>query len=60
MTLQAFVGENSWMAQENWLLVGIAVVTMALEAWMVIEAIKMFPKVKGVVEANAIQPVHSV
>lgn len=59
MTLQAFVGENSWMAQENWLLVGIAVVTMALEAWMVIEAIKMFPRVKGVVEANAIQPATS-
>lgn len=59
MTLQAFVGEKSWLAQENWLLVGIAVITMALEAWMVVEAIKLFPRVKGVVEADVIEPVSA-
>jgi carbon starvation protein len=57
MTLQAFVGESSWLAQGNWLLVGIAVATLILEAWMVVEAIKLFPRVKGVIETNAIQPV---
>ena len=56
MTLQAFVGEKSWLAQGNWLLVGIATITMVLEAWMVVEAIQLFPRVKGVVEANAVQP----
>jgi carbon starvation protein len=59
MTLQAFVGEASWYAQENWLLVGIALITMALEAWMVVEAVTLFPKVKGVVEANAVQPIEA-
>lgn len=59
MTLQAFVGEASWYAQENWLLVGIALITMVLEAWMVVEAVTLFPKVKGVVEANAVQPIEA-
>ncbi len=36
--------------QERPLLVGIAVVTLALEAWMIVEAILMWPKTKGVLE----------
>ena len=59
MTLQAFIGPSSWLAQENWLLVGIALITMALEAWMVVEAIQLFPKVKGVIEADAVQPIEA-
>jgi carbon starvation protein len=59
MTLQAFVGETSWWAQGNWLLVGIATITMALEAWMVVEAIQLFPRVKGIVEANAVEPARA-
>ncbi len=59
MTLQAFVGETSWLAQGNWLLVGVAVVTMVLEGWMIVEAIKLFPRVKGVIEDGAVQPVSS-
>ncbi|MEM8738569.1 MAG: carbon starvation CstA family protein [Planctomycetota bacterium] len=35
----------------NWLLVGIAAATLALEAWMVIEAVLLFPKVRRVAEA---------
>lgn len=57
MILQAFVGENSWLAQGNMLLVAVALITLALEAWMVFEAIKLFPRVKGVVEDGAVQPV---
>ena len=59
MTLQAFVGEKSWLMQGNWLLVGIAVVTLVLEVWMVVEAIKLFPKTKGIIEDNAIEPVKA-
>ena len=59
MTLQAFVGPTSWWAQENWLLVGIAIITMALEAWMVVEAVRLFPRAKGVIEANAVQPIEA-
>ncbi len=54
MTLQAFVGADSWWAQSNWLLVGVAVITMALEAWMVVEAVQLFPRVRGVIEAGAL------
>ncbi len=58
MMLQAFAGEKSWLMQENWLLVGIAVITLVLEAWMVIEAIRLFPRTKGVIEDNAVVPVE--
>ena len=59
MGLQAFIGDGSWLAQENWLLVGIAVITMALEAWMIVEAVQLFPRVKGVIETDAIEPVKA-
>ncbi len=54
MILQAFVGESSWWVQQNWLLVGVALITLALEIWMVVEAVQLFPKVKGVLEAGAL------
>ncbi|MCC5023600.1 MAG: hypothetical protein J6386_12815 [Candidatus Synoicihabitans palmerolidicus] len=59
MTLQAFIGEHSWWVQQNWLLVGVAVATMALEVWMIVEAIALFPQVKGVIETDAIEPVKA-
>lgn len=40
MTWQAFIGNTdnpSWLAQSNWLLVAIACITLALEAWLIIE-----------------------
>lgn len=60
MIWQVFVGgadNPSWLSQGNWLLVGIAVATLVLEAWMIIEAIRLFPRVKGLIETNAIHPV---
>lgn len=54
MTLQAFVGPQSWLAQGNTLLVAVGVITMVLEAWMVFEAIKLFPRVRGVVEDGVV------
>ena len=35
----------------NWALLGIAVATLALEAWMIVEAILLWPKVRGALEA---------
>jgi hypothetical protein len=37
--------------------VSIALVTVALEIWMIIEAVRLFPRAKGIVEENAVQPV---
>lgn len=42
MAWQAFVGDEttaSWLAQRNWALVSIASLALALEAWLVVEAI---------------------
>ncbi len=38
----------------NWLLIVIAVATLALEAWMLVEAALLWPRVKGVVERGAL------
>jgi carbon starvation protein len=62
MLWQVFVGDGgnpSWLSQGNWLLVSIAVTTMALEVWMIFEAWRLFPHAKGVIEQNAIQPVRA-
>ena len=38
----------------NYLLGGIGLATIALEIWMIVEAVKIFPKAKGVLEENAL------
>lgn len=49
MSLQLF-SESGWIAKENWLLVSIGFATLALEIWMIVEAIIAYPKAKGVIE----------
>lgn len=43
-------GEGQWLDSGRHLLVGFGVLLLALQAWMVIEAIVLYPKVKGVLE----------
>ncbi len=60
MIWQVFIGgadTPSWLSQGKWLLVSIAMITLVLEVWMVIEAIKLFPRAKGIIEDNAVVPV---
>lgn len=62
MGWQVFVGgpgNPSWLSQGNWLLVSIAIITLVLEVWMIVEAIRLFPRAKGVIEENAVQPVSA-
>ena len=40
--------------QTDFLLGGIGLATIGLEIWMIVEAVRLFPKVKGVVEENAL------
>jgi len=54
---QLVIGENSWVKEGNWLLVSVGVATIALEIWMIVEAVKMVPHVKGIIEKDAVQPV---
>ena len=48
--LKGFFGAGSG-AESNWLLVSVALATLALEAWMVIEAVLLWPRARGVIEA---------
>ena len=47
--LKGFFGSTAG-AETNWLLVSVALVTLALEAWMVVEAILLWPRARGVLE----------
>jgi carbon starvation protein len=55
MSLQLFSGEQSWIKTGNWLVVSIGFATIALEIWMIVEAFLLVPKVKGLLEAGALE-----
>ena len=44
-----------WLQTEpkNWALIAMAIATIALEVWMIIEAVILFPKVQGMIEPEA-------
>ena len=52
MILQLFVGKNAWLTGDapNYLLSTFGLVTIALEIWIVFEAIAVWPKVRGLLE----------
>jgi|ETNmetMinimDraft_18_1059904.scaffolds.fasta_scaffold00210_7 carbon starvation protein len=47
--LKGFFGAGAGV-EINWLLVSVAVSTLALEVWMVIEAVLLWPRARGVLE----------
>lgn len=51
----------TWFEAENpnWVVIVIGVSTLLLEGWMLVEAVIMWPKVKGIVEAVATVPAES-
>ena len=55
MIYQLFIAPGWLVAEQpDYLLGGIGLATIALETWMIIEAVKLFPKVRGVLEENAL------
>ena len=51
MVWQLFIGSSdhpSWMSQGKVLLIVVGLSTIVLELWMIVEAVRLFPKVKGV------------
>lgn len=52
MTAQLFAGDAAWLTGKNpnYLLATIGLVTLALEAWILVEAAKAWPKAKGALE----------
>lgn len=62
MGIEIFVGYQGnpgWLADGNWLLAGIGILCILLEIWMVVEAVLLFPRVKGVLEEEAPLPAHA-
>ncbi|MEM9253001.1 MAG: carbon starvation CstA family protein, partial [Planctomycetota bacterium] len=54
---QLFIGSGGFPAwvfsdEPNWPLIAIALATLALEGWMIVEAVLMWPRVKGVLEEH--------
>ncbi|MEM0915742.1 MAG: carbon starvation protein A, partial [Planctomycetota bacterium] len=54
---QLFIGSDGFPAwvfsdEPNWPLIAIALATLALEGWMIVEAVLMWPRVKGVLEEH--------
>lgn len=45
-------GEGQWLEKERYLLVAFGFLILAMQAWMIIEALVLFPKVKGVLEES--------
>ena len=55
MAYQLFFAPGWLIAEKpNMLLGSIGLATIGLEIWMIIEAIKLFPKAKGILEENAL------
>ncbi|MBL1219032.1 MAG: carbon starvation protein A [Planctomycetes bacterium] len=57
MIWNLFVGNAdspSWLTTQNWVLIAIGVATVTLEVWMVIEAVCLFPRVRAVLEPDAL------
>ncbi|GAA5483177.1 carbon starvation CstA family protein [Haloferula sargassicola] len=55
MLMQLFSGPAAWLTGENpnFLLAAFGLATLGLEAWIVIEALKVWPRAKGLPEAPA-------
>jgi carbon starvation protein len=52
MVLQLFIGSGApgWIHSGNWVLITIALATIFLEVWMIVEALRLFPRARGVIE----------
>lgn len=50
MVFNIFIGEKSYLAERNWVLLSLGVATIFLEIWMIIEAVTAWPRAKGVIE----------
>ena len=46
------IGQSEWHWQNSHLLFGFGVAIIALQAWMVVEAVMLWPRAKGVLEES--------
>ena len=50
MFITAVGAEQSWLERGDWVLMAVGVATVALEVWMIVEALLLWPRVRGVLE----------
>ena len=50
LSWQMFNSESGWLPKQNYLLLSIGLAVMGLQIWMVIEALLIWPRAKGVLE----------
>ncbi|MCH2200787.1 MAG: carbon starvation protein A [Fuerstiella sp.] len=57
---QLFNSETGWFGHDKWLLTGFALAILALQAWMVLECVLLYPRIRGVLEEELqpLTPVH--
>jgi carbon starvation protein len=48
---QSLGSSQSWIGKGDWMLAFFGIATLLVEGWMIVEAVKMWPRVKGVIEA---------
>lgn len=49
---QALGSEQSWLDRGDWVLAGFGVATLAIELWMIVEAVRAWPEADGVLESG--------
>jgi carbon starvation protein len=49
---QLFNAESGWVRNEEWLLTGFALAILGLQAWMVVECVLLYPRIRGVLEED--------
>jgi len=54
---QMFNADTGWLETHNYLLLGVGAATLVLQIWMVIEAVLVWPRAKGVLE-EALPPLR--
>ena len=57
MIAQVFIGtagSEGWLSEEKYLLSSIGIATIILELWMIVEAWRIFPKAKGIIEEGSL------
>ena len=48
------LGQNeSWLAGQDWMLAGFGIASLIIEIWMIIEAIRIWPRIGGLIEQRA-------
>jgi carbon starvation protein len=55
---RALGSDQSWLAKGDWMLAFFGIATLLVEIWMIIEAVRVWPKINGVLEESIAGPLN--